>query len=420
MKRFVEARQAIEAEETALIDHIDASSSGTVLAEVNKSINSAARSVTTLAAKRMAALAVEAEARVLSSVAHLVEIAGALGGLRTELTALLAAGDLHPLLALCCIGAAITAFFTELALTNSLTFLLNFRADDPTARAMGAAFAASLLVFEIVFEKLRLIQDPWPLFRRSEDRGSDSKTWRNLWQSLRAGAGVVLVLALLGIAVLQAGTIVKMAPTREIAGKLRIDKTAKLLPAEEQEVKNSVLFFSVCVLVSGGFLAAVGKREFGLWSRHLRLERRIKKLAAEEKTLADHLSREEMPVLAAELAAAGLPFMWLPTVPLAEISRELVKMRNLLGGATRTIATAADNEAAVFAAAQRVALGIACAKEPPSPPRRSTVEIVDDTISAAAAAPAAGQGSLPDRLIQPDGDRPFVESRAVQPQVAMS
>ena len=104
-------------------------------------------------------------------------------------------------------GAALTSFFTELILTNSLTFLLGFSADDPTGRAMGAAFAASLLVFGLIFERLRVTGDPWSLFLKPAQREkADASTLpgeEKHTRSLRIVAGVALVLALLGIGVLQ-------------------------------------------------------------------------------------------------------------------------------------------------------------------------------------------------------------------------
>jgi hypothetical protein len=376
---FYAKKHRIAADVDEFVPGVDSGSSKAALAAADASLGAAAGEIRRCAGMRAAFALVEGLASVSRSAARLGQIAIERTTLTLKLASLPATSDFQLLWAGLSLGAAGAALFTELVLTKSLTFLLGFRADDPTGRAMGAAFAASLLVFELVFERLRITEDPRRFFARSGEQAADDSRASTRLVRARTILGAAIVLALLGIALLQIATIVKMAPTREVAGKLRADPMARLTPSEEREVKQSVLFFSLCVLISGAFMAAVGKKEVKLWARHRTLQKEAKALDAEESALLEEFNKQERPALAGRLRAAGLPFMWLVAVPLAEVPAELSKLLNAHGDFDATKAADADHEAAAFLAAKRNALDKASEK-PVSRPRRSTTETVDDII----------------------------------------
>jgi len=382
---FEASRKAVVAEVDNVISRIDASSSAMALEDATKAIDISAELVETLSGQETAASLVAAAGCVRASSKRLAAITLEQAEITEKLAALPVIGDLQFILALFYVGAALTAFVTELILTKSLTFLLGFSSDDPTGRLMGATFASSLLVYELVFARLRIVTNPWPLFQRSgsePEHGSGStSTPRGRSHALRVTAGALLILALLGIAFLQGATIVKMAPTREIAGKLQEDRRARMQPIEEQEVKESVLFFSLCVLISGGFLAAAGTREMSLWLHHRDLERKRRKLTEEYKQRAERYNTNEKPILSAELAKVGLPFMWLLSVSAEDLLTELGKIQGAQG--TASDSTAQSKESAFFAADKRIALANALNKIPVVSPRayQSTLDIVTETIS---------------------------------------
>ncbi len=81
-----------------------------------------------------------------------------------------------------------------------------------------------------------------------------------------------------------------------------------LTPREDRILEDSTLFFSVCVLISGGFMAAAGTRELSLWLRRKALERRITEAERRRLCMLANLDRTELPVLAAALESAGLTF----------------------------------------------------------------------------------------------------------------
>lgn len=245
--------------------------------------------------------------------------------------------------------AAFSGFRVEEILTGALAYLLNLKANDPRAAWMGIAFASSLLLFAFLIDRLRLLDDPWPLFRAATAKDAAS---RGKWA--RILAGTTIIAALLGAGVLQLQSITKMAPTREqamILKKNAENPDAPPLPVDERVVRDAVLWFSLCVLISSGYLAAAGVRELkdctaAYYLRFHVLKESKKRLEAARKKLDEVAA----PALAGELAAAELPYGWLLRADLAEMKLEATPdgITNAPG-----IVEAAEKEAQVYEAQQR-------------------------------------------------------------------
>jgi hypothetical protein len=156
-------------------------------------------------------------------------------------------------------------------------------------------------------------------------------------------------------------------------------------------VEDSTLFFSVCVLVSGGYLAAAGTKGLSLWSRRKELKKTIKVHERARMNVITLLDKEEKPHMAAALGNAGLPYLWLSTVSPDEFTNELkTGLSQALNGGEPIplgIRAAAKAEAGVFGSSKEIELSKTRMEPPPaSPPRpqKSWREIVDDTIRGAA------------------------------------
>jgi len=287
------------------------------------------------------------------------------------------------------IVGALVALFTELKLTDALVDLLGYRRDDPTGRAIGAAFASAMLVFDLIFTRLALVSDPWSLFRAAESRSDPAvaPAWgKRVWGLLRAAGGAALVLTMLAIAWLQILTVIKMAPTRSIDANYQRDRRA-LTARENQIVEDSTLYFSVCILISGGFMAAAGTKELSLWLRRKALGATVGRLEAERLQAIAALDKSEMPNLAGELEKAGIPCIWLSTEPLSELVSRLkeafgprLEGRQALAG----IRAAASAEARMFEAAKRIDLRRARMKPAAQRHLKSWRDTVDDALGTAA------------------------------------
>jgi hypothetical protein len=247
--------------------------------------------------------------------------------------------------------------------------LLNLKANDPRAIWMGVAFASSLLLFEFLIVQLRLLDDPWPLFRAPTAQGAAR---RSLWT--RGLAAVTIIAALLGTGALQLGSIARMAPTREqamILKKNAENPDAPPMPINEKVVHEAVLWFSICVLISGGYLAAAGVRNLKhctatLYLRFHSLPECTKRLEIARRNLDEVAA----PALAGELAASALPYGWLLRNDLTEMPLD-----GFAGGTTSSpgIIEAADKEAQVYEAQQRQRLEDARARR--RTPRAALVRV---------------------------------------------
>ena len=383
-----EMRRKLESITDSAISPIDASVPREAVEHAGALIVACAGRVEDLAANRMHRDLQRAIADVSSSANHLADLAATRASAEAELAALPAYGVVQMAVAVCYIVGAAAAFFTELKLTDALVDLLGYRRDDPTGRAIGAAFAAAMLVFDLIFTKLALTMDPWSLFRTAR-AGSDpvsaprirERTW---W--LRATGSMALVLTLLAIAWLQVLTVIKMAPTRSIDAAYRRERRV-LTAREGRIVEDSTMWFSVCVLISGGFMAAAGTKDLSLWLRRRAAERALRRLENERLHVIYGLAKTEMPVLAGQLESAGVPCAWLSTEPLDSLGdrlKEVFDPRREGHHTLKGIRAAAATEARIFEAAKRIELWRARTK--PAAPRavRSWREVVDEALLAAA------------------------------------
>ena len=108
-KRSDDAKKTITVEIDALIGQIDANSTEAALAEANNGIEGAARLVNTVLAARTTALLLLAACKARSSAERLVEIGAEQLAIRKQLAVLPVTNELHLILALCYLGAALTA-----------------------------------------------------------------------------------------------------------------------------------------------------------------------------------------------------------------------------------------------------------------------------------------------------------------------
>jgi hypothetical protein len=377
---FEGARREVEARVDAAISLIDAHSPQAAVDHADTLIGEGGKRVEELTVEWMYADLQGAIADVSSSANQVTELATLKAGAQAELSTLPASGGVQMTVAVFYIVGALVAFFTELKLTDALVDLLGYRRDDPTGRAIGAAFASAMLVFDLIFTRLALVSDPWSLFRAAEsnpDQAGAPKRGRRAWW-LRASGAAALVFTFLAIAWLQILTVVKMAPTRSIDASYQRDHRA-LTAREDQIVEDSILFFSVCVLVSGGFMAAAGTKELSLWLRRKALERTIRQVETTRWHAIFALDKTEMPNLAGELENAGVPCMWLSTEPLGEL---VVRLKEAFGARSQLPPgiRAAAAEARMFEATKRIDLRQARTKPAAPPQLKSWRETVDEAL----------------------------------------
>jgi len=369
-------RRAVEATVDAAISRLDAGSTEASVLDADSLIAEGGKVVEASAVQWMSGDLQGAIADVSSSAGHLARLAAWKSAAEAELSALPACAGVQMVVAVCYIVGAMVAFFTELKLTDALVDLLGYHRNDPTGRAIGAAFAAAMLVFDLIFTRLALVADPWPLFQ-PESAATQPVTARR-W--VRAAGGVAIVLTLLAIAWLQVLTVIKMAPTRPIDADLIRDHRG-LTVRERQIVEDSTLLFSVCVLVSGGFMAAAGTKELSLWLRRRALATKIRHTDHEQSFLSAALDKTEMPALAGEMEKAGVPSAWLSTVPPAELASRLKEAFELDGhqtpGGIRMVAAA---QSRMFEAAKRIDLSAARKKPAEIRTRKSWRETVDEVL----------------------------------------
>lgn len=360
---FDDAIRSINAEVDSVIGQITVLSSQHRVTAAQASIDAAAERVGHFAHRRMAANLAAAANRMRESSQRLAEIATLRSAIDSELAVAPATGALHLFMAICYLVAAASAFVTEQLLTNTLTFLLGFNAEHPAAKAMGIAFAGALLVFEVLFIHLRLADDPARFFgmRVLPNSPAPSTTRR----TMRMAAVAVLLLTSVGLGALIVKTIFVMAPTREIAAQLKQEQRSELTVEEAEDVKASVLLFSITVLVAGGFLAAVGRRDVALWSRVRDLRTRRALLLREAAATTQRMNDDEKPALAAELTDAGLPSLWLVSADADEANATLATLGSL-PGTTTACASAATAEANYFRANKSGALERARSTQPAS------------------------------------------------------
>lgn len=382
---FEGARRDVEARVDAAISRIDAGIPQAAVEDADTLVAEGAKRVETLTAEWMYADLQGAIADVASSANQVTGLAILKAESQTKLNALPASGGVQMTVAVFYIVGALVAFFTELKLTDALVDLLGYRRDDPTGRAIGAAFASAMLVFDLIFTRLALVSDPWSLFRAAQsnsDQAGAPKRDRPAWW-LRASGATILVFTFLAIALLQILTVVKMAPTRSIDASYQRDHRA-LTVREDQIVEDSTLFFSVCILVSGGFMAAAGTKELSLWLRRKSLERTVRQVETTSLHAIAALDKTEMPNLAGELEKAGVSCMWLSTEPLNELVSRLNEAFGPPNQVPPGVRAAAAAEARMFEAAKRIDLQHARVK--PAPPRQlnSWRDTVDQALGDAA------------------------------------
>jgi len=354
-----------------ILDSVDNHSSEESINQALLAISGAVDSVRRDAQRRTTSALVQAAAVFRASLDEFKAALSALSAVEATLKALPAAGAITFLVACLYMLAAFAAFRVEEILTGALAYLLNLKANDPRALWMGVAFASSLLLFEFLIVRLRLLDDPWPLFRAATPEGAAR---RGRWASVLAG--VMIIAGLLGAGAVQMESIVKMAPTREQAMTLKKNAEnpdAPPIPISEKVVGDAVLWFSICVLISGGYLAAAGVRELkhctgAFYLRFHSLRECGKRLEAVRKNLDEVTA----PALAGELAAGGLPYGWLMKGDLAMMSLE-----GLAEGVTSAsgILDAAEKESQVYEAQQRHKLEDARARQRAPRPALEQVDV---------------------------------------------
>ncbi len=332
-----------------MLNSVDDLSSGESIDQAVAAISAAADSVRREAERQMSTALVRATSQFRYCRDAWKAELSAIGLIEEKLKSMPAVGVLASLMAALYLIAAFAGFRVEEILTGALAYLLNLKANDPRAIWMGVAFASSLLLFEVLIVRLRLLDDPWPLFRAATAKDAAD---RGKWA--RSLAGATIIAALLGTGALQLQSIAKMAPTREQAMILKKNvenSEAPPLPIDERVVRDAVLWFSICVLISSGYLAAVGVHDLKHCSAafHLRfylLTETVKRLEAARKKLDEVAA----PALAGELAANGLPYSWLLRDDLSEM-----KLESLLEviATAPSINEAAEKEAQVYEAQQR-------------------------------------------------------------------
>ncbi|MGA8026837.1 MAG: hypothetical protein WB992_06795, partial [Bryobacteraceae bacterium] len=376
-KAFTEAKSEIAAELDAQIGAIHVGTHLDAVTKVEEAIKHGAAGVEILATDHMYGDFQEALADTVASVTHLNKLEKRKDDAEKKLDALPVSSLVHLVLALCYIGAFIVAFFTELKLTDAMVDLLGYRNDDPTGKAIGAAFASSMLVFDLIFTRLGLVSDPWPLFGFGADRdteGDPSRPW--IGGRFTALGGIAIMLTLIGVGVLQGIAVVKMAPTRPIDAAVQ-HFHRDLTDAENRIVEDSALFFSVCVLISGGYMAAAGTRELSMWSERRRLIALIAAADRESRIVNHELDKTEKPLLAGALETAGIPCLWLSTASHQDLVDRLAALTGLVNGVPASapdgIRRAAAAEGTVFGSGKHLALSRARLKPAPplATPRRS-------------------------------------------------
>jgi hypothetical protein len=170
-----------------------------------------------------------------------------------------------------------------------------------------------------------------------------------------------------------------MAPTREIAGDLQRNPQDELTLQEEDAVRDSVLYFSLCILISGGFLAAAGTQAVLTHHRRQKLGGRIRELEHRRQELSSQFHSERKPTLAAALLAAGLPHSWLNDVSV-EAFEEKIATAAVAVDKDRTVEETARNASDVFAAEKMI--NLARAKQRVREPfrQKSTLALVDELL----------------------------------------
>ena len=269
-------------------------------------------------------------------------------------------------------------FFTELKLTEPLAKLLGFAAADPAAKAMGAAFAATTAVFDLIFTKLHLLDDPYKLFGGLASDTAQTNS-NKMGLSLRRSAAVILIFFSLGIAGLSTGTILRMAPTRPIAATVTERENTGLDPSltevERESVDRASLWFSLCILITGGYLLAAGydglkNATASTVARHT-LKRSVHQREGNGHRMGAHLDEHELPALAGALASAGLSALGLVGAKPDAIERLLdeVASKGLANDCGVSAATA-------FRLEKEIALSKARTKIAPAP-AKSEISWVD-------------------------------------------
>jgi hypothetical protein len=382
---YEEARRGIGARVDTAILRINADSPPGALEAAEALISESAKLIEAIAVQEKYGELHGGTADVTTSVAQISELEGRETAAEARLDALPECDRVQMITAVVYIVGALTAFLTEWALTQSLVDLLGYRRDDPTGRAIGAAFASAMLVFELIVTRLALAENPWPFFQAS--KSADSQQGCPRW--LRWAGGVSLVLTLVAVGWLQIATVIKMAPTRAIEGAVMREQRG-LTAREDQIVQDSTLIFSVCILVSGGFMAAAGTKELSLWLQRRNLEKTIRNTEDTRLMVVAALTSAEIPKLAGALESAGIPSLWLSTEPLQETPNRLRAdfLSRLDGGDTPSgFRAAAAAEARMFEASWRIDLNLAREREPVAGPVRSWREIVDGVIGRAVSRP---------------------------------
>ena len=383
---FEDARKEIGARVDNAISRIDAYSPPGVLEAAENLISEGAKLVEAVAVQEKYGELQSGVADLTNSAAQVAELDGEKTAAEARLDALPECGRVQMIVAIIYIVGALTAFLTEWKLTEALVDLLGYRRDDPTGRAIGAAFASAMLVFELVVTRLALTENPWPLFQASK---SAPHSQQECPRWLRTAGGVSLILTLVAIASLQIITVVKISPTRAIEGAVTREQRA-LTAREDQVVEDSTLIFSVCILISGGFMAAAGTKELALWLQRRNLEKTIREAKDMRLQVMTARASTEIPRLAGALESAGIPSLWLSTEPLQETTNRLRAdfLSRLDGGDTpSSFRAAAAAEARMFEASWRIDLNLAQAQAPDGGPVRSWREIVDGVIGRAVSHP---------------------------------
>ena len=387
-REYEAERRGVETRVDAAIARIDVGASPAAVAAAEAVVNEGSARIEGLTLAWLARNLQAAMASVAASAAEIGGMVARKAAAVAELETLPPCGVVQAAVAALYLLGFLVAFFTELKLTDSLVDLLGYRKDDSTGKAIGAAFASAMLLFDLIFTRLGLTADPWELFRgASSGENAHDPAPPSVWTRRWRGAGfAALVVTLLGVAWLQVYTIVKVAPTRSIdAAYIRAGRA--LTPREEQVVEESALLFSVCVLVSGGFMAAAGTRELSLRLHRRALAKTITELDRSKTQAFYELTTVEMPEVASALEGAGLPSLWLAAAPLEQVAerlREAIRSDGDGGRSPAGLRGAAAAEARIFQHAKQIEL--AQARNRPAAPRlvKSWRETVGEALGGAA------------------------------------
>jgi hypothetical protein len=339
-------RREVETEVDSAIARIHSGSGAKQTGHAEELIEGGGERLGAIAATRLFGDFMEAVGDACNSMAELKRVAAEEAAAQAALVRRAPQDTVGFWVAIVYIVGALVAFFTELRLSDALVTLLGYRRDDPAGKAIGAAFASCMMVFDFVFARLCLVAPPWRLFRA---RRVSTPGWKGTGVRICRGfGGACIIVALLSVAALAAATVFKAAAVRPIAAALlREHRNATV--TESLIAEEAALYFSICVLVTGGYMAAAGTAELSKWSKGRRLEQTIESLGRQRRGILTALEKAEKPAVAGVLANYGVSPMWLPAAAPGIFPHQIAdSLKTLPDDVQSGIRALARTEAAMF------------------------------------------------------------------------